>query len=144
MMQKQQQSEQPGQNTLENKKGALHDQLEVSLSTNPPRETFKKDAGKIRYTLIPVDAMEEVVKVMETGANKYGPDAWRKTEDFDWTRIINALERHLADLKRSVDKDSESGLLHAAHIACNALFLTEYMLHGLGRDDRFKYKKEVK
>ncbi len=41
--------------------------------------------------------------------------------------------------KTEIEKiDPESGLMHTAHLACNALFLLSYQLLGLGEDDRWK------
>lgn len=110
----------------------------------PAKETFKKDAGKLRWSLLPVDALEETIRVLEFGAIKYGPNQWRELPEFEWTRILDALERHLNKLKRGIDRDDESGLLEAGHLACNALFILEMMIHKLGKDNRFKYKKEEK
>lgn len=107
----------------------------------PEIATFKKDAGKLRWSLLPIDALEEVVKVLEFGASKYGPNQWRELPEFEWVRILDALERHLNKLKRGIDRDDESGLLEAAHMTCNALFILEMMIHKLGRDNRFKYLK---
>jgi hypothetical protein len=119
--------------------------LEQKPSEEPKKETFKKDQGKLRWSLLPTDALEEVVRVLEFGAIKYGPDQWRQLPEFEWSRILNALERHLNKLKRGIDRDDESGLLEAAHMACNALFIVEMMIHRLGKDDRFKYpSKEEK
>ena len=37
----------------------------------------KDDDGKLRYDLIPPLALEEVVRVLTFGAEKYGPNNWR-------------------------------------------------------------------
>lgn len=105
-----------------------------------PIATFKKDAGKLRWSLLPTDALEQVVKVLEFGAVKYGPNQWRELPEFEWMRISDALERHHTKWKRGKDIDDESGLLELAHLACNALFLLEMEIHKLGKDNRFKYK----
>jgi hypothetical protein len=111
-------------------------------SENAPKEVFKNDKGKLRWSLLPVSAVEEIVKVLEFGAIKYGANQWRELPEFEWNRISDALERHLQKWKRGQDKDDESNLQEMAHVACNALFLLEMALQGLGKDDRFKYPKK--
>ena len=80
--------------------------------------------GKTRFELAPTFAQEQYAKVLTMGAEKYGDHNWR--EGMDWTKILASLERHLHYIKSGEDTDKESGLLHAAHIMCNAAFLCEY------------------
>jgi len=103
-----------------------------------PQE-FKNDKGKLRWSLLPVDALEEIVRVLEFGAVKYGPNQWRGLPNFEWQRIADALNRHFQKWQRGTDRDDESNLLEMAHVACNALFLLEMAIQRLGKDDRFKY-----
>lgn len=80
--------------------------------------------GKTRYDLIPSFAQEQYAKVLTIGADKYGEDNWKK--GMKWTTVLASLQRHLEAIKKGEDYDKESGLLHSAHIMCNAGFLTEY------------------
>jgi hypothetical protein len=64
----------------------------------------KADGGKPRWTLLPFDALAEVVKVLEHGAQKYQPDNWRKCPDA--TRYVDALMRHLAAYQTGETKDA--------------------------------------
>lgn len=104
----------------------------------------KYDSAKARPELLPVDALMAVAEVLTYGAKKYstdtesGDDNWRKP-GFTWRRLLGSSLRHLLAFMRGEDKDPESGLSHLAHLACNALFLLEHQLKGLGKDDRFKY-----
>jgi hypothetical protein len=41
-------------------------------------EGIKYDVSKPRWSLIPNGTLEEVIKVLEYGANKYSPDNWKK------------------------------------------------------------------
>jgi hypothetical protein len=75
---------------------------------------------------------------MTYGAAKYGDDNWREVEAY---RYLDALGRHLAQAsgvslqgEPESDSDPESGLLHLAHVACNALFLLEKKLEELDED----------
>lgn len=103
---------------------------------------FKKfDNNKLRWHLMPEEALAEILKVLEYGAVKYGDFNW--TNGTNWTRYQNALERHLKAFKCGVDKDLESGLYEMSHIATNALMLLYFQLNNIGNDDRFK-KRGVK
>lgn len=85
-------------------------------------ETFKKaDSDKPDYTLLDKKAMEQFVKVLEFGANKYGRDNWRKCEDPK--RYVSAMFRHLMALNDGETHDPETGIRHEAHIMCSAMFL---------------------
>lgn len=85
-------------------------------------EGTKYDGGKPRVGEMLQDfaiPLLEVTKAWEYGADKYEERNWRKVEGGK-ARYTNALLRHLlAEEERLVDE--ESGLLHAAHVAWNAL-----------------------
>lgn len=102
-------------------------------------KVFKKnDWGKIRWDLIPEEAMEDVVKVLMYGTH-YGEWNWLDNADqVQFTRYLNAMERHLKAVKRGQDKDPDSGLQHLSHIIANALFLSTYITKALGIDNRRK------
>ena len=80
----------------------------------------KYDHEKPQYSLIPADALHEVVKVLTYGAQKYSPDNWKKVPDLQ-RRYSDALQRHLYQ-SLSEQNDSESGLNHLAHAVCCLLF----------------------
>lgn len=80
----------------------------------------KFDSGKPDYTLLPFEALEDVVKVLGFGAVKYGRDNWQKVER---QRYVAAAFRHLVSIAKGEEFDEESGQTHAAHLACCALFL---------------------
>ena len=112
---------------------------DLELNVNDLEKYVKKSAlryneGKTRYDLVPTFAHEQLAKTLTVGADKYGDQNWRK--GMSWSSVIASLERHLAAIKRGEDYDLESGLLHSAHVMCNAAFLTEYYkIHPQG-DDR--------
>lgn len=87
----------------------------------------KHDAGKAVWSLVPWEAMEEVTKVLKMGANKYAPDNWKVVPGAE-RRYRDASMRHLVEMMKERELDSESGLPHAAHLACNALFLLHFHL----------------
>ena len=82
----------------------------------------KFDGGKLDYTLVPWEGMDEVVKVLEFGAKKYARDNWKKVEHAD-TRYLAAAFRHLIQHNNGETADKETGLSHLAHATCCMLFL---------------------
>ena len=82
----------------------------------------KADDGKLRWRLVPWDALEQVVAVLEAGAKEYGDFNWQLVEPFE-ERYGNALLRHVVAWTRGEVADPKSGLPHLAHACCNALFL---------------------
>jgi hypothetical protein len=87
-------------------------------------EARKDDSGKPRWSLLPWKALGSVVGVLEYGAKKYAPEAWRNVPGGK-ARYREALLRHVIAYTRGEDLDPESGLPHLAHVVCNALFLLE-------------------
>ena len=87
----------------------------------------KHDAEKPRMDLLPFEALEEVAKVLTFGAEKYADNNWQKVDCAE-ARYTAALLRHLVAIRRGEKRDAESGLLHAAHMATNALFLLWFEL----------------
>lgn len=90
----------------------------------------KFDAGKTEWDLLPLGPVEEVVKVLMHGREKYGRDNWQLVDN-PIRRYYAAAQRHLAafrrarfDTKDPYDAiDAESHLHHLAHAACCILFL---------------------
>ena len=83
---------------------------------------MKFDDGKLDYTLVPWDGMDEVVKVLEFGAKKYARDNWKKVEHAE-TRYLAAAFRHIIKYNEGELTDKETGLSHLAHATCCMLFL---------------------
>lgn len=90
---------------------------------------IKHDQDKLRYDLVPLDALEEVIKVLGYGANKKGERNWE--EGIEYSRLYAATQRHLSQwFQFRVERDFESDLPHLAHAACNLLFLLAYEVRG--------------
>ena len=87
----------------------------------------KLDGGKIRPTLLPIDAIEGVVKVLEFGAQKYTEHGWREVPDAR-RRYTDAAMRHMFSHIKGEWVDEESGLLHLAHATCSLLFALQLEL----------------
>ena len=86
------------------------------------------NGGKDRWDLLPMDATEQVVKVLTRGAEKYAERNWER--GMRRSICFGSLMRHLARRVLGERHDAESGLPHLAHVACNALFLLAYDLRG--------------
>lgn len=102
----------------------------------------RKNEGKTRHDLVPTFAQEEYAKVLTLGAQKYAERNWEN--GMKWSKVLASLERHLQKIKNGEDYDKETGLLHSAHVMCNAAFLTEYYKVYPEGDDRphnFEYRK---
>ena len=90
----------------------------------PDKYKHKSDEGKSELSLVPPAIIEAVGEVRTYGVKKYGDnECWKKVEP---KRYKDALIRHMCEYMRN-DKsvDSESGIEHLKHIACNVAFLLE-------------------
>lgn len=96
----------------------------------PHQPGAKLDAGKVRLGLVLGDfalALMDVGRVGTYGAEKYTPHGWLQVADGQ-ARYTDALYRHLTSEAAGEPCDPETGLLHAAHVAWNALARLELML----------------
>ena len=83
----------------------------------------KADAGKIRPTLVPVSAIRAIAAIREYGCLKYhDPDNWKRVEP---ERYKDAAYRHWLAYLDGEQNDTESGLPHLWHLACNIAFLID-------------------
>ena len=74
--------------------GARFDPVKASqLATTGGR---KFDGNKLEYGLLPAFALEETVRVLTFGAQKYERDNWKKVPDSK-RRYFDALQRHVCD-----------------------------------------------
>ncbi len=85
----------------------------------------KFDNNKLEYGLLPPLALEETVKVLTFGAQKYERDNWQRVPDSK-RRYFDALQRHVWAWKQGEQIDQESGLPHLAHAMCCLMFLYEH------------------
>lgn len=84
----------------------------------------KHDTGKLRYTLLPWLGIDEVARVLEHGAAKYGEENWRIVEDAR-VRYIDAALRHIREDMRGITRDPDSGHRTLAHAVSSLLFILE-------------------
>jgi hypothetical protein len=101
---------------------------------------IKHDNGKPRISLIPREALEGAAKALTFGANKYNAHNFKK--GIEYSRLVDAVMRHLIAWVDGEDNDFESGLSHLDH-ALASLSMLKYMeVNKTEMDDR--YKKETK
>ena len=80
--------------------------------------------GKPQWGLVDFGSIEEMIKVLDFGARKYGVDNWKGFNDEDgFNRLYSATIRHLFAWKNGETNDEESGHNHLAHAICNLIFL---------------------
>lgn len=98
---------------------------------------LKFDGEKIPLQLIPGNALLEVGKVLRYGAGKYAAHNWRN--GLAYSRLMGACLRHATAFNEGEDLDPETQLSHIAHLACEALFLLEFVTKDrTDLDDRYK------
>lgn len=109
---------------------------------------LRYNSGKTRYDLLPPFAMEQLADVFTVGAQKYNDNNWKL--GMKWSSVLASLKRHLAAFEKGEDFDKETGLLHIAHVMCNASFLCEYyQIYPMGDNraqpylDRFKVGLDI-
>lgn len=75
---------------------------------------------KLRWELLPLEDVEDIVRVYTAGAKKYGPDQWQDLPD-GIKRYKAALLRHLVEFDKGNEIDEETGCRHLAQVAWNAI-----------------------
>lgn len=108
--------------------------------TDVSDSALRYNGGKLRWSLVDFDALEDMVKVLDFGAKKYADNNWKK--GLKTTEIFESMMRHITAYMRGEDIDPESGLPHTGHILCNAMFLS-YM-HRFKPDFDTRYKDKNK
>lgn len=98
---------------------------------NDPGQRF--DAGKTPYHLFPLDAYEEICRVMAFGAKKYSERNWER--GMSWSRVSRSMFSHFFAMCRGETHDHESGCTHAGHMAWNAIALCSYFLRDIPGND---------
>lgn len=113
--------------TINTKARAIPEIDPKGLKQNDPGAKF--DAGKVEVGLIFDDMPRALLAVAEIGTygrHKYSKGGWKYVEN-GIERYTNAMDRHrLKEGIETVDRGTE--MLHAAHLAWNALARLELML----------------
>ena len=111
--------------------------IETKISGYPARWTHKEELKaqqqyfnsskkndfkdhKLRWDLLPLTDLEEVVKLYTFGAEKYGDNNWQNLEN-GYQRYKAAMLRHLLEYEKGNTVDGESGCSHLAAVIWNAI-----------------------
>ena len=97
-------------------------------------EGTKHDNGKLDYSLLPLEFVEDLVPVFALGEERYTFNNWRKDFGPDYERrFLAALKRHLDEVERHgplAVNEKDGNVYHLAQIAWNALCL---LYHAKGK-----------
>lgn len=97
---------------------------------------IKFDKDKAPMSLLPSDALEEIARVLDVGAKKYGKGNWAKGLKIQ--RLLDAAMRHISSFNKGIDVDDETQTLHVANAACNLMFVIWMMKNRPDQDDRWE------
>lgn len=96
----------------------------------------KDDSEKVRFDLVPINALTDIARVFSFGAKKYSDFNWKKGKGMEWHRLFSACLRHLNSFWDGEDYDKESKFHHVAAAGCNIMMLLSLILDEHGVDDR--------
>ena len=88
--------------------------------------------GKLRWDLLPLEEIEDIVKVDTEGAKKYSDNSWQNLDN-GYQRYKAALLRHLVEYEKGTKIDEDTGCQHLAQVAWNAIALLWLDKHGKGK-----------
>lgn len=86
--------------------------------------------GKLRWDLLPLAEIEDIVRVYTEGAKKYADNSWQDIPD-GFNRYLGALMRHLVAYTKGERYDKE-GFMHLSAVCWNAIALLYYDKHNKG------------
>lgn len=107
------------------------------LDPRPEQDTFAKekpmplkfDQNKVDWAILPIDALEEIIKVFQFGEKKYARGNFANGDGLEYTRVLNSLMRHTTSFMRGEDNDPETGLSHIGHAGACTLMLLHFITH---------------
>jgi hypothetical protein len=104
---------------------------------NHSKRGLKFDNGKPPLSLVPKALLEGVAWTLGFGANKYGRDNYK--QGFKYTRLADAVFRHMVSAVNGEDNDPESGRLHLEHAAATLAMMLECNRLSTLEDDRYEH-----
>lgn len=93
------------------------------------KDDFKDD--KLRWDLLPMQEIEDIVRVFHLGAKKYKPNGWKDIPN-GFERYRAAMMRHLMCYMNGERYDKELGVNHLSSMCWNAIAMLWYDKHGKG------------
>lgn len=92
---------------------------------------------KLRWDLLPLQEIEDIVRVYTAGADKYGDNNWQNLDN-GYQRYKAALLRHLLEYEKGNRTDEDTGCLHLAQVAWNAIAMLYYDKHKIRYESKNK------
>lgn len=116
-----------------NKDGLADLMVDEAKESQIEPDSVKNDFqdNKLRWDLLPLKEIEDIVRVYHAGAKKYGPNRWQNLED-GFQRYKAAALRHLLEYEKGERVDADTGCLHLAQFAWNAIAMLYLDKHGKG------------
>ncbi|WP_052071033.1 dATP/dGTP diphosphohydrolase domain-containing protein [Rhodococcoides fascians] len=99
----------------------------------------EKGTKLARYSLIPAAALRELAEHYGRGSQKYADNNWRL--GYEWSKSLDALQRHLGQFADGEDFDEETGSKHIIAVAWHAIALATFMDEHPKFDDRYSTVK---
>lgn len=99
------------------------------------KNTAKKNDfldGKLRWDLLPLEEIEDIVKVYTAGSKKYGDNLWQDLDN-GYQRYKAAMMRHLLEYEKGSRFDKETGCHHLAQCCWNCLAMLYLDKHNKGK-----------
>ena len=111
--------------------------VEQCKTKDMKQESKKNDRidDKLRWELLPLEDMEDIVKVYTEGAKKYGPNMWQNLPD-GYQRYKAALFRHLVEYEKGNWLDNETNCIHLAQVAWNAIAMLHIAKQNMKNNER--------
>ncbi len=101
--------------------------------------------GKDKYPELEIPSeMHDFMKVLEMGARKYSANNWLEPNGkrSSFKEYHDSAFHHLANSYSGQRLDTESGLDHLLHVACNALMLYTRLKRGIKHEKDNTINKE--
>lgn len=106
-------------------------------------QTRKYDGDKPRPSLIPVEALDAMMIILEYGATLYDVDSWRLVPGAT-KRYVDALERHMMAWRKGEQYDEETGAPHIWHALTCMAFLVSVEGKQLSSGEVVNWTREVR
>lgn len=99
--------------------------------------TYQALASLVGYMESEIEALNQMTIAMEYGANKpeYGRNNWKK--GMEWSRLIDAAQRHGLAILNDEDIDADSGNRHVAHMLASIHMLLGNHAMSVGINDLY-------
>lgn len=110
-----------------------HAESEADFISN----VYQAIADIVKFVGNELEALEQMTIAMEYGANKpeYGRNNWKK--GMEWSRLVDAAQRHGLAILQGEDVDKDSGNLHVAHMLASVHMLIGNYTLKVGTNDLY-------